>query len=84
MGYQVEEDALPAGRMLFSSDADFEIEPSQKAKLFIYQLVCVPPLVCGHKLLAATERMRSRLQAARGEEGEEDAWLLCSGPCTAK
>ncbi|KAK3508912.1 hypothetical protein QTP70_013723 [Hemibagrus guttatus] len=39
-------------------------ELSWKAKLSIYQLICVPTLTYGHELWVMPERVRSRIQAA--------------------
>ncbi|KAK3537395.1 hypothetical protein QTP70_008853 [Hemibagrus guttatus] len=40
-------------------------ELSQKAKLSIYQAIYVPTLTYGHELWVITERIRSRIQAAK-------------------
>lgn len=66
-------EVLTSGSMLFSSDADFTsvcsgqdpAEPKGKAL----------------GTVVVTERMRSRIQAVKDEEGEEEIWLLCSGSC---
>lgn len=57
------------------------MELSQKVELLIYQWLCVPPLTCGHELWAVTERMRARMRAVKGEEAEEEVWLLRPGSC---
>ncbi|KAK3552130.1 hypothetical protein QTP86_001508 [Hemibagrus guttatus] len=40
-------------------------EPSPKAKLLIYQSIYAPTLTYGHELWVMTERVRSRIQAAK-------------------
>lgn len=56
-------DATSAVMRAFNWTAAVKKEPSQKAKLSIYQLVYVPTY--GHELWVETERIRLRIQAAK-------------------
>lgn len=67
--------------MTLHQSAVVKMELSQKVKLLIYQWLWVPPLTCGHELWAVTERGRARMQAVKGEETEEEVWLLHPGSC---
>ena len=55
-------------------------ELSCKAKLSIYRSVYVPILTYGHELWVMTERMRSRVQAAKSILFSPGEWLLLALP----
>ena len=58
------------GQCGISSDAGavpdhvVKMELSNKAKLWLHQLIYGPTLTCGHELWIVTERTRSRVQGA--------------------
>lgn len=51
-------------------------ELSRKAKLAIYQPLCVPTLTCGHEFCLATQKTRSQIQSAQNGFPLQGGWVL--------